>query len=1078
MNSNPDLFERIRFRGNPVAAPEAIVSEGNARFTVLTTRLIRMEWSETGEFEDRGTYAFPTRFTEVPPFTQSRNEIHLIIKTGDLQLCYKLGSGKFSPENLSINFTLNGQQVTWKPGMTNPGNLRGTRRTVDGCEGDASLDEGLLSRDGWVLFDDSRSVVFETTDGWVSPRPEQDLQDWYFFGYGHNYKTALAEYTRFGGAIPLIPRYILGAWWSRYWAYSEQDLRDLVAEFEANQFPLDVFVIDMDWHTPVTWTGYTWNRDLFPNPPAFLRWLHKKGLRITLNLHPAQGIQAHEEIYPRFANAMGIDPTTKQPVPFQITNKQIVENYFKLIHHPMEDDGVDFWWMDWQQGDSSEMKGLDPLIWINHLHFMDSTRRGKRPMLYSRWGGLGNHRYYIGFSGDSMVVWQALQFQPYLTATASNVNYGWWSHDLGGHMGGATEPELFARWLQFGALSPCMRLHATKDERAERRPWKYSPEVYKAAKNAFEFRYQLIPYIYTMARHAADTSISLCRPMYYEYPEIESAYHARYQYFFGDQMIAAPFVFPANKATGMADADIWVPEGDWIEYTTKEIFHGPRWVHLVGDLNRLPILMKAGAILPLAAGFEHHKGDQISSGNTHTQIKDHLLLSIFPGKEGRFRLYEDDGETEAYKQGNYEWTNFQMVCHTPANCQIDILPSEGNCPALPSSRSYTLLLQGSNKPDRVTINGSEIRHWRYLPMELLTEIPIPKTPRKNQITVNVECAESIWAVGESQNQLVIREDVCRLLGDRCPGMDKNFEDFTNAAFTVNGPGKLDAISRLGGPLVRFIDLVTPEEANKAYGKVIIGAPMNQTERFDLTIRFELHRAGTVKTERVRMVDICEDQVIDVPFRYDGKVESLRWKAEVKINWRGMPLTWLHESCGIFPAIPAWKGLILKDEEAFSITKLTDASGWISKDFEWETYQQDSSKLVNYAQPYIAQIGRAVRERCRSGEQLSAVFASRIISLEEQTIALLYRSAGPATFYLNGNKIDTEPVKLTELVPPFITHPFTPEVRRIDGLHLHKGANSLVVIHKAGEGRWIPWYFGAAIIDETGELLENIKVELK
>ena len=496
-----ELYERIRFRGQPVAHPGAVVVCGNARFTVLTPRLLRLEWSESGEFEDRCTFAFPTRYSAVPPAFETHDaDGVLTINTGELFLRYKhqavihqlssissppstlnLQPSTFNPNNLSITLALNSETVTWAPGTPNSHNLRGTRRTLDNCDGDAKLDEGLLSRAGWALFDDSKNVIFDDT-GWVGPRPDWEVQDWYFFGYGHDYKSAIADYVRFGGEAPLIPRFILGGWWSRYWAYSEQDFRALVAEFEAHNVPLDVFVIDMDWHTPDGWTGYTWNRDLFPDPPAFLKWLHDKGLRVTLNLHPADGVHSHEVVYPEFARAMGIDPSSKEPVPFRIADKNYVKHYFEMLHHPMEDaagddaagddaagdGGVDFWWMDWQQGEISEVKGLDPLPWINHLHFNDIKRHVHsdghvRPMLYSRWGGLGNHRYHIGFSGDTIVGWEALQFQPFMTATASNVLYGWWSHDIGGHMGGATEPELYARWVQFGAVSPVLRLHSTKD---------------------------------------------------------------------------------------------------------------------------------------------------------------------------------------------------------------------------------------------------------------------------------------------------------------------------------------------------------------------------------------------------------------------------------------------------------------------------------------------------------------------------------------------------------------------------------------------------------------------------------------
>ena len=220
-------------------------------------------------------------------------------------------------------------------------------------------------------------------------------------------------------------------------------------------------------------------------------------------------------------------------------------------------------------------------------------------MLFSRWGGLGNHRYPIGFSGDTYATWESLQFQPYFTATAANVAYGWWSHDIGGHFG-ATDPELYARWVQFGAVSPCLRLHSTKDPLAERRPWGYPDEVYEAAKAAFQFRYRLFPYLYSAARAAVQQGLSLCTPMYYEFPEAEDAYLARSQYFLGDQMFVAPIVTPRDPQTGLAPVDVWIPDGTWIDYTTLEVYDGPQWVRIYGDLNRIPIFVRAGAILPMA----------------------------------------------------------------------------------------------------------------------------------------------------------------------------------------------------------------------------------------------------------------------------------------------------------------------------------------------------------------------------------------------------------------------------------------------------------------------------------------------
>ena len=306
-----------------------------------------------------------------------------------------------------------------------------------------------MARFGWAVVDDSRSLVF-TPDGWLEPRQTPGNIDLYFFGYGLDFSACLGDFQQVAGGVPLIPRWILGNWWSRYWQYSEAELLGLMDEFKAYDVPLSVCIVDMDWHLTQTgntssgWTGYTWNRLLFPDPPAFLAALHARGLKTALNLHPAEGIHPHEEQYIDFARWMGLDPEDGEPIRFDCADRRFMQGYFELLHHPLEAQGVDFWWLDWQQGARTSLPGLDPLWWLNHLHFYDAARGGgKRPFIFSRWGGLGNHRYPIGFSGDTVVGWDALDFQPAFTAAAANVGYGWWSHDLGGHMGGVEDDELY-----------------------------------------------------------------------------------------------------------------------------------------------------------------------------------------------------------------------------------------------------------------------------------------------------------------------------------------------------------------------------------------------------------------------------------------------------------------------------------------------------------------------------------------------------------------------------------------------------------------------------------------------------------
>lgn len=280
---------------NPIANPQAVITSGNARFTVLMPQLIRLEWAADGKFEDHPSFVFLNRRLPVPKFTHSEEGGKLTIETSDLTLAYT-GSDKFTADNLSITFTLDGKQVTWHPGMADTGNLQGTTRTLDGALGDKTkepIGPGLVSRDGWVLVDDSTRPLFDSdnfnfTQGenspwpWVMLRPAGDRQDWYFFGYGHDYKQALHDYVEVAGRIPLPPRFAFGAWWSRYWAYSDQELDNLVRGFHENDVPLDVLVMDMDWHLSreqleekhevdqsghaLGWSGYTWNPLLFPIP--------------------------------------------------------------------------------------------------------------------------------------------------------------------------------------------------------------------------------------------------------------------------------------------------------------------------------------------------------------------------------------------------------------------------------------------------------------------------------------------------------------------------------------------------------------------------------------------------------------------------------------------------------------------------------------------------------------------------------------------------------------------------------------------------------------------------------------------
>jgi len=501
-----------------------------------------------------------------------------------------------------------------------------------------------------------------------------------------------------------------------------------------------VLVVDMDWHNTfelrwegqpkdqagqsLGWTGYTWDRAYFPDPDAFLGWVHRQGLHTTMNLHPASGIQPHEAQYPAMARAMGIDPATKRYVPFRIEDKHFAEAYFANVIHPLEQQGVDFWWLDWQQWGNTSIPGLTPTWWLNYVFTSDMEREGMhRPLIYHRWGGLGNHRYEIGFSGDMHSTWPALAFETYFTATAANVGYAYWSHDIGGHIPGPVAPELYTRWIQFGVFSPILRTHTTKNADAERRIWAYPADYADAMRDAFQLRYAMIPYVYDAARLAYDSGVALVHPLYYDWPDADQAYAFPDEYRFGEDLVVSPVVVPLDSSSALARQRLWLPPGEWFEWSSGARLRGPQVLDRTFALDELPVYVRAGAILPMQPRME--RSDQ--------RPVDPLILDVFPGDSGDARIYEDAGDSQGYESGAYTFT---PISHrrTGATITLTVAPVEGSFPGMLRERGYEVRLERTWPPARVTWGGADVPYrpdgsapgWRYDGDRLTTIVSLPR----------------------------------------------------------------------------------------------------------------------------------------------------------------------------------------------------------------------------------------------------------------------------------------------------------------------------------------------------------------
>ncbi|MBF0777696.1 glycoside hydrolase family 31 protein [Streptococcus cuniculi] len=646
------------------------------RISVLTPKLLRLEYSEDATFEDRRTQLVQNRQFEDVDCHIIDEDNRLEILTPYVHLRYN--KQRFAPENLTIDvknhYTAYGNRWCFGDRVEN---LKGTCRTLDNIDGSTQLDDGILSKNGYAVLDDSTSFLFDE-NGEIVPRSGQNL-DYYFFGYGRDYYEALHDYYVLTGFTPKLPRYALGNWWSRYWPYSEESYLNLMDRFAAERVPLSVSVLDMDWHIVDIpkrfgsgWTGYSWNRELFPNPKRFLTNLHSRGLVTTLNVHQADGIRAYEDCYPKVAQRLGLDQLVEEPAVFDLTDSKFRNSYFEDVHHPLEEDGVNFWWIDWQQGSHGF---VDPLWLLNYYHFLDSNNGASPSIILSRYAGPGSHRYPVGFSGDTIISWDSLKFQPYFTSTSSNIGYTWWSHDIGGHMAGVHDEELALRWLQFGIFSPINRLHSSNSLFNSKEPWGYSETIKNCMVKFLQLRHALIPYLDTMNSRTHEKGIPLICPLYYEYPNIEESYHAPNQYFFGSQLMISPITEKVSPVYKTAGVSVWFPEGEWHDWFTGKRYEGNQTITIFRKVEEIPVFVREGGIIPL----DHEK---TRFGVSYPKQVD---WHLFPGGQNSFVLIEDEEE----------YGRLETKLTVDWEKQTYTLTMTGDCALVPRDRQHCLIFYPS-----------------------------------------------------------------------------------------------------------------------------------------------------------------------------------------------------------------------------------------------------------------------------------------------------------------------------------------------------------------------------------------------
>lgn len=391
------------------------------------------------------------------------------------------------------------------------------------------------------------------------------------------------------------------------------------------------------------------------------------------------------------------------------------------LHAPLLREGVDFWWVD-GGGGAAQMPGLNPQLWTNEV-FYGATQRetGKRAFILSRYGGWGSERYPGFFTGDTYSEWRVLAYEVAYTARGGNVLVPYISNDIGGFHGAKIPFDLYARWIEFGAFSPILRMHSAHENPLEgnvRMPWVYGPKGVALMRRYFRLRTLLVPYLYTYSWQAHELALPLLRPLYLEWPDLAAAYRHFHEYYFGDEMLVAPVLQAGGERT------VYLPPGDWMDFFTGKRYRGGTTFTAHYGVDATPVFVREGAIIP----------EQAMARGQARPVRGQLTVNVYGDGDGRFDLYEDDGISLDYARGDYALT--PMTYRTSAGVhRLVIGPTAGSFAGQKEMRRYQVRIHTTHRPASITVNGGRVADWQWDAQESTVALTLPAASIRRAVTV-------------------------------------------------------------------------------------------------------------------------------------------------------------------------------------------------------------------------------------------------------------------------------------------------------------------------------------------------------
>ncbi|MBQ8219288.1 MAG: DUF5110 domain-containing protein [Bacilli bacterium] len=724
-----------------ISPPQRNIVKGTKyRFTVLTPRLIRIEYDENNEFENRPTALVINRNFGDIKYTYNETNISLTITTEYFTLTYIKGS-PISSKSLKIK--LNGTDKEWTPGSREVRNVGSINYSLDYLDNNLKLDKGLYSLDGFSLLDDSNSYVIDN-DMFI---PRNKTIDLYLFAYKTDLGLCLQDYFNLTGYPPMIPRYTLGCWWYKNDKYNMFDIDNVIEKFEDNHIPISVFLLGKNWHDDTR--NFTYDKTLFDMKSLNSYYQNKKQV-FGLTINPELPISQEDELYEELSNYLNRYQDGRiSIIPF---NNNTISAYLNIIVSRLLNSGVKIFNIDY-----NNEKDKVGLFLLNHYHYVIANLK-ERGVILSRNPGIAPHRYPIIYSGRTKVSWDTLKYLPTYNNSASNLGISWHAHAIGGYYGGIEDDELYLRYIQFGTFSPIFILASESGKYYKREPWKWNQIKLTVIKEYMNLRNKLVPYIYNEGYNYHKHGIPIIQPLYYKYPKIYDEPNYVNQYFFGSKIMISPIIKRKNIAMNRVVQRIFIPNGVWYEYVSGKKYSGNKYYTGFYKDEDYPIFIKEGSIIPMSL-------------DENTNVPINMEFQIFPaenGLYGSYELYEDDG-ISLDNDKNFLITKMNLD-KKENGYKFTIVRKDGfyNMP----NRNYVLKFRNMLKPEKVTININNTFKDNY-PFEnekndliiKLQDINVYEPIEVNIIGNNIEI-ETVSVINEEIEQILEDLEINTILKEK------------------------------------------------------------------------------------------------------------------------------------------------------------------------------------------------------------------------------------------------------------------------------------------------------------------------